>query len=165
MSTFTQLCCCHRHPSSEPFSVPQTEALYPINNNDSCMTSFKNHLEGIVRNNFRETRLTALLPKVLMSVFSLIVKNPLRLNECSSAVHFAWLVQATRAPSQPWWKGGRPEGTKGQLLHCFRLWIWGVSQHITVAAQRTDGTRSPSRPIGTPSWMLNKDPQRESDFT
>lgn len=36
------------------------------------MTSFKNHLEGMVKSNCRETHLAVVLPKVLMSFFSVL---------------------------------------------------------------------------------------------
>lgn len=74
------------------------------------------------------------------------------------AVHSTW----PPTPSRPWWE--RAARLEEQLRHCSQLRICCVSTHHSCWAKNRWDPDLPVDPLEPVSWMLNSDPQKESNL-
>lgn len=75
------------------------------------------------------------------------------------AVHSTW----PPTPSQPWCE--RVARLEEQLLHCSQLQICCVSTHHSCWTENRWDPDLPGDPLEPLSWMLNSDPQKESNLS
>ena len=75
------------------------------------------------------------------------------------AVHSTW----PPTPFQPWCK--RVARLEAQLLHCSQLQICCVSTHHSCWTKNRWDPDLPVDPLEPLSWMLNSDPQKESNLS